>query len=485
MKQRLSSILTAIVLVFSLTGCFNQLENELGHLSRRIKAMEDNLVLMNENIGTLQSLVNKLNSYDFVTKITRIYSDNEVIGYTISFSNSPSITIYNGKDAQTPVIGVKKAEDGVFYWVVSYSVGHEEFITNNVGQRVPAVAATPKLKIENGNWMVTYDNGEIWHYLGQATGASGTSFIKSVTERDGYVQFNFLDRSYISIPTLETYEKLSDIVNKTNSNLSALEELVNLVNQGVYAKEIKPVIEARDTIGYKLSLSNGTALTFYNGVATTLPTIGAAQDIANPTDTNYYWTIKYQGDTEARWILLNSEKVRVNPQTATMPKIGLDKDTDGLYYWTISYDSGNTFTWLLANDGQKVLATAPESPRVITGITYFDVNYIELTMGDQKVIVPRYPPLRIDIPTTCTMAASDTLNIGYTITGGSGNLDLLPITQDGFYARIIKSSVYTGTLTIYSPATFAEGNESKLVLLVSDGLGSLRNTIITIKHETE
>ena len=260
---------------------------------------------------------------------------------------------------------------------------------------------------------------------------------------------------------------------------------MNLVNQGVYAKEIKPVIEARDTIGYKLSLSNGTAMTFYNGVATTLPTIGAAQDIANPTDTNYYWTIKYQGDAEARWILLNSEKVRVNPQTATMPKIGLDKDTDGLYYWTISYDSGNTFTWLLANDGQKVLATAPESPKVITGITYFDVNYIELTMGDQKVIVPRYPPLRIDIPTTCTMAASDTLNIGYTITGGSGNLDLLPITQDGFYARIIKSSVYTGTLTIYSPATFAEGNESKLVLLISDGLGSLRNTIITIKHGTE
>ncbi|HOG42248.1 MAG TPA: hypothetical protein PLI69_06900, partial [Bacteroidales bacterium] len=86
MKRRLSSILTSIVLVLSLTGCFNQIENELGHISRRIKAMEDNLVLMNENIGTLHTLVDKFNSYDFVTRITRIYDNYEVIGYTISFS---------------------------------------------------------------------------------------------------------------------------------------------------------------------------------------------------------------------------------------------------------------------------------------------------------------------------------------------------------------------------------------------------------------
>jgi hypothetical protein len=296
MKRRLSSIVTAIVLVLSLTGCFNQLENELGHLSRRIKAMEDNLVLMNENISTLHSLVNKLSSYDFVTKITRIYDNYEVIGYTISFSNSPSITIYNGKDAQTPIISVKKAEDGIFYWVVSYSVGHEEFITNNVGQRIPAVAVTPKIKIENGNWMVTYDGGYVWHNLGKATGSAGTSFIKNVSENDGYVRFNFLDGSYISIPTLETYDKLSDIVNKTNSNVSALAEVVDRVNKGVYAKNITPIIEERDTIGYNLYLSDGKVMTFYNGIATNLPTIGAAKDPATPRDTNYYWTIKYEGD---------------------------------------------------------------------------------------------------------------------------------------------------------------------------------------------
>ena len=32
--------------------------------------------------------------------------------------------------------------------------------------------------------------------------------------------------------------------------------------------------------------SDSTVMTFYNGVATTLPTIGAAQDIANPADSN-------------------------------------------------------------------------------------------------------------------------------------------------------------------------------------------------------
>ncbi len=482
MKRRLSSILTAIVLVLSLTGCFNQLENELGHISRRIKAMEDNLVLMNENISTLHNLINKLESYDFVTKITRIYDNYEVIGYTISFSHSPSITIYNGKNAQTPVISVKKAEDGIFYWVVSYSVGHEEFITNNVGQRVPAVAVTPKIKIENGNWMVSYDKGVIWYNLGQATGSAGTSFIKNVTENNGYVQFNFLDGTHISIPTLETYDKLNEVVNKTNSNLSSLEELVNLVSQGVYAKNIKPIIEKRDTIGYNLFLSDSTVMTFYNGVATTLPTIGAAKDKVNPSDTNYYWTIKYDSDQEARWILVGGKKVRVSPQMGTMPMVGLKKHIDGVYYWTISYDSGKTYTWLLTDNGNKVAAAIPEINKIITAITNIGVNYIELTMGDQKVLVPKYAPFKIDIQTTCKMVASATITIAYTITGGSNNLDLLPVTQNGFYARVIKSSVKTGNLIIYSPSTFAEGMESKLILLISDGLGYLKNTIITIKY---
>jgi hypothetical protein len=481
MKRRLSSILTAFVLVLSLTGCFNQLENELGHISRRIKAMEDNLVLMNENISTLHNLVNKLNSYDFVTKITRIYDGNEVIGYIIAFSNSPSITIYNGKDAQTPVISVKKAEDGIFYWVVSYSVGHEEFVTNNVGQRVPAVTVTPKIKIENGNWMVTYDNGVIWHNLGKATGSAGTSFIKNVTENDGYVQFNFLDGTYITIPTLETYDALTDIVNRTNSNLASLEELVNLVSQGVYAKDIKPIIEKRDTIGYNLFLSDSTVLTFYNGIATNLPTIGAAQDSANPADSNFYWTIKYESDQTARWILVGGKKVRVTPQKGTMPMLGLKRHLDGVYYWTISYDSGKTYTWLLSDDN-KVPAAVPEINMIITAITNIGTNYIELTMGEQKVLIPRYAPFKIDIQTTCKMLASSTLSIGYTITGGSNDIDLLPVTRDGFYARVIKTTAKTGTLTIYSPATFAEGMESELVLIISDGQGSLKNTIITIKH---
>ncbi len=482
MKRRLSSILTSIVLVLSLTGCFNQIENELGHISRRIKAMEDNLVLMNENIGTLHTLVDKLNSYDFVTRITRIYDNYEIIGYTISFSKSPSITIYNGKDAQTPVISVKKAEDGIFYWAVSYSVGHEEFLTNNVGQRIPAVAVTPKIKIENGNWMVTYDNGVIWHNLGHATGSAGTSFIRDVTENDGYVRFNFLDGTYISIPTLEAYDRLNEIVNRTNSNLSSLEQLVTLVSQGVYVKEIKPIIEERDTIGYNLFLSDNTVMTFYNGVATTLPTIGAAKDHLNPADSNYYWTIKYESDREARWVLLGGKKVRVSPQAGTLPLVGLKRDIDGVFYWTISYDAGRTYNWLLDDDNKKVAAAVPKINMIITAITIVDVNYIELTMGDQKVLIPRYAPFNISIPTTLKMLASSTITVGYTITGGSNDMDLLPVTKDGFYARVIKSTAKTGNLIVYSPATFTAGKESELVLIISDGLGSLKNTIITIKH---
>lgn len=89
---------------------------------------------MNTNISSLQALVNALQDNDYITGVTPITKDGETIGYTISFAQSASITIYHGEDGKdgqdgkpgedgndgsTPIIGVKQDTDGVYYWTLN------------------------------------------------------------------------------------------------------------------------------------------------------------------------------------------------------------------------------------------------------------------------------------------------------------------------------------------------------------------------------
>ena len=58
-----------------------------------------------------------------------------MVGYTIKFAKSNPIVIYNGKDGadgNTPVIGVKKDTDGIYYWTLD-----GEFIVAD-GQKIKA-----------------------------------------------------------------------------------------------------------------------------------------------------------------------------------------------------------------------------------------------------------------------------------------------------------------------------------------------------------
>ena len=86
---------------------------------------------MNTDISSLQTLVEAIQGYDYVTGVTPVTQDGKEIGYTITFTKrSAPITIYHGADGQdgapgedgqdgyTPQIGVKQDTDGVYYWTL-------------------------------------------------------------------------------------------------------------------------------------------------------------------------------------------------------------------------------------------------------------------------------------------------------------------------------------------------------------------------------
>lgn len=479
MRKALYIILLACSLAG--TGCHSQIDNELAALDRRLAALEKKSELINANIESLHAVVNKIGEFDFIKSITTIRENYETVGYTISFTHSSPISIYLGKDAQTPTIGVKKGMDGTYYWCIRYPSGREEMITNNYGQNVPASAQSPIVKIENGYWMVTYDNGEIWHNVGKATGTTATSFFESVEDSVDYVKFNLLDGSSVRVPTWSTFEKLKESVTKNNSNLESLKELINGLSKFTYARDFTPIVNGNDTLGFRLNMSDGRQLPFYHGTATNLPVISAKK--VNPNDSEYYWTVKYSDKTNSEWLLVNGQRVRANALENITPIIGFEKHIDNIYYWTVSYDNGKNYDWIL-HDGARVRASGITHLATITSLTESRGNTFELTIGGNTVVIPRYEEIIITVTpsSSVVMAANATQTLTYTLNRGDERTEVAALTNDGFYARIEKVDNTSGKIIITAPFTFVAGSESILTLVVADGNGNVKTVDITIQN---
>ena len=226
-----------IFLYISLTLCFlgcnhkDLLWTELvDDLDGRITYLEQICSEMNTNITSLQTIVDVLQSNDYITGIVEIKRDGVVIGYTITFGKHDPITIYHGQDGKdgqngadgkdgqdgsTPIIGVAKDTDGVYYWTLN-----GEWLLDDNGNKLPVSGpngkngTTPQLKIEEGYWYVSYDDGTTWTQLGKAVGENGQdgnkgdkgdkgedgdSMFQSVTQDDNYVYFTLADGTVIKI----------------------------------------------------------------------------------------------------------------------------------------------------------------------------------------------------------------------------------------------------------------------------------------------
>lgn len=100
----------------------NQNTEELAAQAARIAALEAWQAETNTNIEALQTL---LSTTDYITAVTPVVKDGVEVGFTISFLNTPAITIYHGTKGDkgdkgdTPQIGAAQAEDGNWYWTLN------------------------------------------------------------------------------------------------------------------------------------------------------------------------------------------------------------------------------------------------------------------------------------------------------------------------------------------------------------------------------
>ena len=262
--KKLSLLLLTLTICF-FTSCHKSIWEELENLDQRVTKLEELCKEMNTNITSLQTIVSVLQANDYITGIVEIKKNGEVIGYTITFGKHDPITIYHGEDGKdgqdgangsssTPVIGVAKDTDGVYYWTLN-----GEWLLDDNGNKLPVSGTngkdgqngsngqdgtdgkdgqdgtdgkdgqdgadgkdgvTPQLKIEDGYWYISYDNGATWTQLGKATGEDGKdgadgqdgqngtdgkdgqdgdSMFQSVTQDENYVYFTLADGTVIKI----------------------------------------------------------------------------------------------------------------------------------------------------------------------------------------------------------------------------------------------------------------------------------------------
>lgn len=240
----------------------------------RITTLERLCSELNTNISSLQTIVEAQQTGDYITSITPIKENGVVIGYTITFAKNDSITIYhgqngkdgkdgtngingtngtNGVDGHTPIIGVAKDTDGVYYWTLD-----GEWLLDNNGQKLRVTGKdgkdgidgqngqdgtngtngtngtdgtngtngadgqdgiSPQLKIEADYWWISYDNGATWTQLGKAKGDKGDNGTNGTDGQDGDSMFQSVtqdeDNVYFTLEngTLITLSKSTGVSN--------------------------------------------------------------------------------------------------------------------------------------------------------------------------------------------------------------------------------------------------------------------------------
>lgn len=213
----------------------DQANERISKLTERVTSLEVEMAKANGSIAALQTLVEALSSAEYVTGVEETSG-----GYVLTFRSGKTATITDGKDGHSPLVGVRKDTDGVWYWTLD-----GQWLTDNQGQKVRADGAkgdqgaqgvqgeqgkqgeqgnqgeqgpqglTPQLRInsESNEWEVSLDEGKTWTSTGvKATGENGDAFFKSVDVGDDTIVITLVDGTSMELPLFDTFKKIRDRV---------------------------------------------------------------------------------------------------------------------------------------------------------------------------------------------------------------------------------------------------------------------------------
>lgn len=148
-------------------------------------------------------------------------------------------------------------------------------------------------------------------------------------------------------------EKLEQLCNQLNTNVDALQSIVDALQKNDYVTSVEPVIEGKEIIGYEITFSKSGSITIYHGKDGSSGADGHTPkvSVSKDEDGNYYWTV------DGEWVLdSEGQKIRANGIQGEDGAPGQDgvtpefKIEDG--YWFVSYDNGSSWEQLGKASGE-------------------------------------------------------------------------------------------------------------------------------------
>ena len=269
--------------------------SRLDKAESRLTSVESRVNAINEGLKSLSSVVDALQKGKYVTTVSPTED-----GYTITFSDNTTVNLKHGakgdkgeqgaqgltgsqgiqgetgKAGHTPQISVIQEADGAYYWQID-----GEFLTDANGNKVKASGSqgtvgaqgasgakgadgvTPKLRIYNNRWEVSYDNST-WNPVPNTVSPvgpkgddgytpQGANLFKSIKDNGNYVSIILSNGQELKLPkgkafTAEFKEGTSII---TTLNLSANEKKsIDYILVGGFKGTLKITAEGHD--GYKV-----------------------------------------------------------------------------------------------------------------------------------------------------------------------------------------------------------------------------------------
>lgn len=221
-----------------LSSCYNdeKVWDALNEQEKRIEALEDWQKVVNENINALHALVAE---NDYITSVTPITMNSDTIGYTISFKNQPSVSIYNGKKGEqgdkgdkgdkgetgsTPKISLTQQKDGNWYWTLNGELmkdskgnairaNGKDGVDGKPGEDGSSGTSAPVPQLKSGSALkdaginkdaenndiisdaiyLSVDSGNVWTKVSGKDGEQGDAIFESVETKDDCVIFTLTD----------------------------------------------------------------------------------------------------------------------------------------------------------------------------------------------------------------------------------------------------------------------------------------------------
>lgn len=247
MNRKTNQLMAVVFSLLVLGGCAKYDDTAIND---RISALEDEAAKlealcskMNSEIESLKVVVDALNNGVYVSDVKQ---DDD--SYTVTFTDGRTITVSRGAPVEAPVVSVVKEDDGLYYWTVN-----GKHVKDAEGNPVcaNAVVETPKLRINDGWWEISWDEGNTWSRLTIYSGSgSGGSIFSSVEETDEVVIFTLSDGSGTisldkSLDIVITFEQGDNIALAANSSVSLSYTVTGAPEGTIYSVSSDGILQCR------------------------------------------------------------------------------------------------------------------------------------------------------------------------------------------------------------------------------------------------